>query len=87
MLGIVGKISKSILTGIGYQIYRPTFLERDYLRSLWDDWFHRDILAFCDVYRRNREVLESISRLTPWVTDEALEKSLWRYGVPDDWNT
>lgn len=83
-LGPVGPALKSVLTRAGYDLYRPTGFERSILRSPFDDWFGKDIDLFADVYRTNREALAEVPK---WVRTEDLVGSLWRYGVPEQWDT
>ena len=85
MLGSIGPLVKDrLLTSRGYELYRPTGFERTILRSPFEDWYSKDIAAFAEVYRDNREVLAGIPR---WVRPEDLIGSLWRYGVPEQWDT
>jgi len=54
------------------------------MRSPFEDWFSKDIELFAQVYKRNREVLSAVPE---WVRPEDLPGSLWRYGVPEQWDT
>lgn len=84
MLGPIGRSAKAALTHYGYELYRPTRFEHALVRSIWEDWFSTDPALFADVYARNRKVVSAIDR---WVSPEALATSLWRYGVPEQWDT
>lgn len=83
MLGPVGKLASRILTErMGYQIYRPTQHERALMRSPWEDWFSTNPELFAQIYQGNRETLSGVSN---WVDPASLPNSLWRYGVPEQW--
>lgn len=84
MLGPVGAAVRKILVSKGYQIYRPTHLETSLMRSPYEDWFSHDIERFARLYAANRSVLEQVPQ---WVKAEHLSGSLWRYGVPAQWDT
>lgn len=84
MLGPVGPAVKSMLARRGYEITRPTAFERSILRSPFEDWFGKDIELFAKVYKSNRATLAEIPE---WVRGEDLMNSLWRYGVPEQWDT
>lgn len=84
MLGPIGRAAKGALTHYGYELYRPTGYERTLVRSIWEDWFSSDPALFADIYAKNRRVVSGIDR---WVSPEALAGSLWRYGVPEQWDT
>ena len=77
--GFIGPAIKKFLVDRGYSIKRPTQIEKSYTRSLWQQWFSRDPALLAEVYSKNRETLRSIPE---WATNETLERSLWRYGVP-----
>jgi hypothetical protein len=81
-LDFIGPAVKELLTRRGYVITRPTTIERTQLRSFWEEWFSREPALFGDVYAQNREILKRVSK---WISEEALEASLWRYGVPQCW--
>ena len=83
MLGAVGKAARRALISAGYQIYRPTRHEKAELRSFWEDWLGRDPHRFAEIYSRNRQLL---ARVGEWVDEPSLATSLWRYGVPEQWN-
>ncbi len=84
VLGPIGKIAKSGLTRAGYQLYRPTRFERTLLRSIWEDWFSADPAEFARIYLNNRKLLRGVER---WADPCDLEDSLWRYGVPEVWDS
>lgn len=84
MLGPVGRLLKSGLTKAGYELYRPTQFERSIMRSPFADWFSTDIELFAGLYKANRETL---SRIPQWLRPEDLPNSLWRYGVPEQWDS
>lgn len=73
-----------MLTKAGYDLYKPTGFERSILRSPFEDWFSHDIGLFAEVYRANRETLAEVPK---WVRPADLLSSLWRYGVPEQWDT
>jgi len=73
-----------VLTKRGYNLYRPTVFERSILRSTFRDWFGEDIATFARTYAGNREAL---ARVKKWARAEDLASSLWRYGVPEQWDT
>jgi hypothetical protein len=81
-LGFVGPLVKSYLAHRGYVITRPTEIERSRLRSYWQEYFSLDPELFGAVYARNRETLRAVRT---WISEETLERSLWRYGVPEEW--
>lgn len=83
MLGPIGKTAKAALTRAGYELTRPTAHERQLLRSFWADWLSKDPVRFGQVYRVNRDYLRTVDR---WFTPESLVDSLWRYGVPPQWD-
>ena len=83
MLGPVGKLANRVLTGrMGYEIYRPTQHERALMRSPWEDWFSTNPEWFASIYQSNRATLSSVPS---WVEPATLLNSLWRYGVPEQW--
>lgn len=83
MLGPVGKLANRVLTGrMGYEIYRPTRHERALMRSPWEDWFSRNPELFANIYQGNRTTLSSVPS---WIDPASLPNSLWRYGVPEQW--
>lgn len=82
MLGPVGPLIRNRLVKMGYQIYRPSPLERSIMRSFFEDWFSQDIALFAKLYEQNRNVLAEIPR---WVHPDDIALSLWRYGVPEQW--
>lgn len=85
MLGVVSRAARNYLVDRkGYEIYRPTNHERAEMRSFWEDWFGRDPALFAKLYAANRETLDGIAS---WVDEGSLADSLWRYGVPEQWNT
>ncbi len=85
MLGRLGPALKAtLLTSRGYELYRPTHLERTILRSVWEDWFRSDIERFAKVYGTNRRALAEVPQ---WARADVLAQSLWRYGVPEQWDT
>ena len=85
MFGPVGPyIKRRLLTDRGYELYRPTELERKLIRSPFDDWFSKDIDLFAIVHRANRQALAEVPQ---WVRAEDLPGSLWRFGVPERWDT
>jgi hypothetical protein len=85
MLQLVSRAARDYLVDHkGYEIYRPTHHERAEMRSFWEDWFSRDPTLFAKLYAANRETLKGISS---WVDEDSLSASLWRYGVPEQWNT
>lgn len=84
MLGPIGPAVKSVLSRRGYEISRPTSFERTILRSAFEDWFSKDMDLFAQVYKSNRNTLQEIPE---WVRTEDLRDSLWRYGVPERWET
>ncbi len=83
MLGPLGKVAKLALTKGGYQLYRPTGLENTLMRSIWEDWFSTDPARFAQIYEQNRAVLSSVDS---WIDAGDLDRSLWRYGVPEEWD-
>jgi len=83
MLGPIGPIVSNFLRNRGFIITRPTEIEKTFTRSYWKDWFSTDIKLFAAVYERNRATLAGVNN---WVSDEVLAGSLWRYGVPVEWN-
>lgn len=84
MFGPIGRVAKSGLTRAGYELYRPTQFERTHLRSIWDDWFSADPMNFARIYQENRDTLK---RVKTWADRSELETSLWRYGVPEEWDS
>lgn len=83
MLGPIGPMISNFLASKGYQIYRPTHLEHSLMRSFFEDWFSKDIDLFAKLYAANRAVLGDISQ---WARPADLAPSLWRYGVPEQWD-
>lgn len=85
MFGPLGPALKQrLLTNRGYHLYRPTTLERELLRSPFEDWFRKDVNLLARIYSTNREALAEVPQ---WVRAEDLTDSLWRYGVPEQWDT
>lgn len=84
MLGPIGPALKSVLTKAGYELYRPTHFERSLMRSPFEDWFGKDPRLFAEVYGINRLALSEVPQ---WARHEDLVDSLWRYGVPEQWDT
>lgn len=84
MLGPIGPMISKFLVSKGYQIYRPTHLERSFIRSFFEDWLSKDIELFAKLYGTNRAVLAEIDQ---WARPVDLAPSLWRYGVPEQWDT
>jgi len=84
MLGPIGKSVKGALTKAGYEVTRATGLERTGLRSFWEDWYSKDPALFGKLYAANRATLRDVGE---WIKEADLAGSLWRYGVPEEWNT
>ena len=85
MLSVVGRTARNYLVERkGFEIYRPTHHERAEMRSFWEDWLGRDPKLFADIYAANRATLD---RVGDWIDEASLTGSLWRYGVPEQWNT
>ncbi len=77
--GPIGPAIKNFLIRRGYTVGRRTEIERSYAKSYWQEWLIRDLSLFSAVYTQNRNTLKAIPN---WVTDDVLNHSLWRYGVP-----
>ena len=84
MFGPIGKFASNYLRGKGFEIYRPTHFEVEHMRSFWEDWLSKDIERFAAIYAANRVIWGPI---TQWADEAALKPSLWRYGVPEQWDT
>ncbi|OYW45104.1 MAG: hypothetical protein B7Z08_09100 [Sphingomonadales bacterium 32-68-7] len=84
MLGPISKSAKALLGRAGFELVRPSYLQRTLLRSAFSDWFSRDIDAFAAVYRANRETLATVPA---WLPAGDLSDTLWRYGVPEPWES
>jgi hypothetical protein len=82
MLGPIGPLVSGFLKKRGYTITRPTAIERQFIRSVWEGLFSEDPQLFATVYQTNRMTLTSVPK---WLTEETLSESLWRYGVPVEW--
>jgi hypothetical protein len=78
--GFIGPAVKNFLIRRGYTIRRPSEIERSHGRSYWQQWFSRDPALFSAIYAKNRETLKAIPN---WITADTLNRSLWRYGVPN----
>ena len=83
MLGPIGPLVGNLLRRRGYSISRPTRIEKEFIRSPWRVLFGKDPRGFAAVYQRNRETLSEVPQ---WIEAEVLEKSLWRYGIPAEWD-
>jgi hypothetical protein len=81
--GPIVPIARKFLRSRGFIITRPTEIEKAFTRSFWKDWFSTDIKMFATVYERNRATLAGVKN---WVSEKTLAGSLWRYGVPAEWN-
>lgn len=68
----------------GYIISKPTDIERNYKLRLWSDIIAIDPLSFAQGYLKNRETLASVKE---WIERDALDRSLWRYGIPKEWES
>ena len=80
----VGKrAAGNFLKSRGYLISKPTQIEKRYMRSPWAHLISRDPARFATIYSKNRELLASVET---WATSEVLQSSLWRYGVPTEWD-
>jgi len=66
----------------GYVITRPTWIEKQFSKSLWREIISKDPVGFATCYQANRETLKRVSR---WTDDESMASSYWRYGVPSEW--
>jgi hypothetical protein len=82
MLGPVGPLLKAALESKGFQITRPSAIERELCRSPVATWFSSDMGRLARVYDSNRALLAKVS---DWTDKAALDASLWRYGVPEIW--
>ena len=83
MLGPIGPVVSNFLRRRGFVITRPSEIEKTFTRSFWKDWFSTDVKLFASVYEQNRATLAGVRS---WISDETLARSLWRYGVPVEWN-
>jgi hypothetical protein len=72
----------NLLRKQGYVISRPTHIERDHQLSLWKDFISEAPAAFAKGYETNRKTL---SEFPTWIDEAAMKASLWRYGVPIEW--
>lgn len=82
MLGPIGPLASNYMRAKGFIITRPTWIEKQFTRSIWSA-LGTDPHLFASVYSENRKTLASIDN---WISDAALASSLWRYGVPIEWN-
>ncbi len=83
MFGPLGPQLKHQMEKRGFEITRPTHIERRLVRSPMKDWFAHDIARFAQVYAANRETL---ARVPEWLDPLTADRSLWRYGVPQEWD-
>jgi hypothetical protein len=74
----------NLLRKQGYVISRPTHIERDHQLSLWKDFISEAPAAFAKGYETNRKTL---SEFPTWIDEAAMKGSLWRYGVPIEWES
>lgn len=78
LFGLIKRAAGNFIKSRGYLISKPTEIEKRYLRSPWAYLTH-DPSRFATVYENNRKLLKSV---TSWISPQALSGSLWRYGVP-----
>ena len=82
LFGLIKRAARNFIQSRGYVISKPTEIEKRYLRSPWAYLTH-DPSRFATVYANNRKLLKSV---TNWISPQALNGSLWRYGVPVEWD-
>ena len=63
--------------------YLKTDTNRETLSAESVGLFDHDPSRFATVYANNRKLLKSV---TSWISPQALSGSLWRYGVPVEWD-
>jgi hypothetical protein len=71
------------LSEMGSTKNSPTYLETKYMRGVWSYWFSKDPIRFAKAYTSNRVI---ISTIHAWLPTDLLDKSLWHYGVPNEWD-
>ena len=82
LFGLIKRTARNFIQSRGYVISKPTEIEKRYLRSPWA-YLTRAPSRFATVYANNRKLLKSV---TSWISPQALNGSLWRYGVPVEWD-
>lgn len=83
MLKALKRSAGNAIKAAGYSISRPTEIEKGFLRSPWGHLLSRDPARFAAAYLKNRETLKLVDQ---WVSPVDLQSSLWRYGVPEEWD-
>jgi hypothetical protein len=80
---LVKRAAGNFLKSRGYLISKPTEIEKRYMRSPWAYLITHDPSRFAVTYSKNRKLLASVPQ---WISQETLNSSLWRYGVPAEWD-
>lgn len=82
MLRYFKRMAGNYIKSQGYRLSRPLPAEIEYSRSFWKEFLGKDPLMFAGVYSDNRNVLADMD---VWFTTDMLKNSIWRYGVPIEW--
>jgi len=78
------RMAQRFLGAFGLEIHRrprqlPDQIRMADLHLLWRHWIDPAPLRFAHIYTKNRQIQRAVSE---WISVEALEDSLWRYGIP-----